>query len=119
MEGNDRINVHENEQGRNDGRKIAKLMLTPHTINDLWQEYEQFGTCNRKPAKDFTSSERGQVKHTYYSMRKFLWEVVGNLVESGTMDAQVACDRVYYEVYGQNQSVTNIFKSRRMKRDKL
>jgi hypothetical protein len=83
---------------------VATLSPLPKTLHDLWHEYE-FGSGNRKPAKDFTPTERGKVKHSYYK-RKFLWEKVSEMVRSG-MIAQESCNKIY-EVYGQNLSVTQI-----------
>ena len=95
-------------------RKVAELSRLPRSLHALWQEYE-FGTGNRKAAKDFTPQERGKksVKHSYY-LRKFLWEQVAEMVQSG-MEADVACDRIY-DVYGRNQSVTFILDC--LKRDR-
>jgi hypothetical protein len=78
---------HDDSQNPNP-QLVAMLSPLPKTLHDLWQEYE-FGSGNRKPAKDFTPTERGKVKHSYYK-RKFLWEKVSEMVRSG-MIAQEAC----------------------------
>ena len=85
----------ENEEEGNAGsrNRISELSRLPKTLHALWQEY-QFGSGNKKAAKDFTPQERGKssVKHKYY-LRKCLWEQVAEMVQSG-MDADVACDRI-------------------------
>ena len=62
----------------------------------LWHEYE-FGIGGRKPARQFTSVERGRVKFKY-SRRKIIWNAIDRMVRSGST-AQVAIDNIY-EVYG-------------------
>ena len=89
----------------------AKLVKTPRTLHELWQEYE-LGGPGRKPVKDWTAEERGKCKHTIY-MRKFLWNKVAEMVRAG-IDANLACDQIY-STYGQNTSGTNILKA--LKRD--
>ena len=92
---------------------VTELSKLPKTLHALWQEYE-FGSGNRKPAKDFTANERGRVRYKYYK-RKFFWHKVSEMIRRG-MTSQVACDRIY-EVYGPNQSITNILIQ--LKRDDL
>jgi len=76
-------------------------------IHALWHEYE-FGIGGCKPARDFTPSEPGgKTKFTYYR-RRVVWDAVDTLVHAGWM-ANAACDHIY-EIYGCNQSVTNIIK---------
>jgi hypothetical protein len=91
---------------------LGILSKAPKVVHDLWQEYV-FGGAGRKPAKDFTPSERGACKHIY-TLRKPLWEKVSELVRHGIV-ATVACDLVY-EAYGRNLPVTKIL--RLMKRDR-
>ena len=63
-------------------------------------------------AKDFTPTERGNVKHVY-SLRKLLYNKVAELMRSGVL-ATAACDTVY-EAYGPRLPLTNIL--RKMKAD--
>jgi hypothetical protein len=104
-------NEDEEENARGNNILQAKLLKTPRTLHELWQEYE-LGGPGRKPVKDWTAQERGKCKHTIY-MRKFLWNKVAEMVRAG-IDANLACDQIY-GVYGQNNSVTNILKA--LKRD--
>ena len=59
----------------------------------------------KKPAKDFTESERGRVK-SVYSFRLKFWEKCDEMVRGG-LTANVACDRIY-QAYGVRTSVTKI-----------
>jgi len=44
----------------------ASLSPLPRTLHALWHEFE-FGIGGRKPARDFTASERGgKNKHSFY-----------------------------------------------------
>ena len=74
----------------------ATLSRCPRNLYVLWQEYE-FGLGGRKPARQFTSAERGRVKFKY-SRRKIIWGAIDRMVRGGAT-AQVAIDRIY-EVYG-------------------
>jgi hypothetical protein len=38
---------------------VAEVLKIPKTLHDLWNEYH-FGIGGLKPAKDFTSAERGR-----------------------------------------------------------
>jgi hypothetical protein len=90
----------------------ASLMPTPRSLFDLWQEY-QHGIGGRKPARLFSHSERGHVKHKYHR-RKIVWDIVSGIVRQGhTSDA--AIDRLH-AIYGAQTSVTNIING--LKRDK-
>jgi len=83
----------------------AMLLPLPRTIHALWHEYE-FGIGGRKPAGEFTPTERGgKNKHSYYC-RRVVWDVVDTFVCKG-WSANAVCDRIY-ETYGRNQSVTYI-----------
>jgi hypothetical protein len=78
----------------------------------LWHEYE-FGIGGRKPAKYFTSAERGKVKHAY-TRRKLIWDTISTLVRAGhSVSGAIA---MIYDVYGASTSVTNI--TLLMRRDK-
>ena len=93
------------------GRKDDFMYRSPRTLHTLWNEYE-FGLANRKPAKDLTAAERGQVKYVYHR-KKVLWDKVAEMVRSG-WSAHDACNRMY-EVYGESSSVTQIINQ--MRRD--
>jgi|DEB19_MinimDraft_2_1074335.scaffolds.fasta_scaffold26703_2 hypothetical protein len=91
---------------------VATLSPTPRTLHMLWQEYT-VGIGGRKPARQFTSAERGLVKHRY-SHRKYFWDVIDKLILRG-FTAQVAIDGVYNR-YGRELCVTKIID--RIKRDR-
>lgn len=78
------------------GAPAATLSTCPRNLYVLWQEYE-FGVGGRKPARQFTSVERGRVKFKY-SRRKIIWNAIDRMVRGGDT-AQVAIDRIY-GVYG-------------------
>ena len=90
---------------------LATLMPTPRSLHDLWQEY-QHGVGGRKPARLFSYSERGRVKHRY-CRRKVVWDLIAGLVRQGHT-ANAGMDRIY-AVYGGQTSVTNIING--LKRD--
>ena len=90
----------------------AILSRSPKTLHTLWVEYE-FGLANRKPAKDFTASERGKVKHAY-SRRKVVWDKIGEMIRSG-WSSDEACNKIY-DAYGAQSNITQIIKQ--MKKDK-
>jgi len=73
----------------------ATLSRCPRTLELLWDEYEN-GIGGRKPAKDFTPRERGQVKHKY-CRRKVFWTVMERLFRRGcTVETAIArIKRVY------------------------
>ena len=100
-------------QEQEEEQRTASLSSCPKSIHTLWQEYE-FGIGNRKPAKDFTGSERGRHKYSYHR-RKVVWDQVAEMVRSG-WDANTACTKIY-EVYGANQAVTYIINQ--MRKDKM
>jgi hypothetical protein len=60
---------------------VATLSPHPKDLFQLWHEYE-FGIGGRKPAKQFTVSERARVKFKY-CRRKIVWDVIDRLVRSG------------------------------------
>ena len=93
-------------------RLVATLSPRPRTLHDLWHEY-QTGMSRKKPAREFSESERGKVK-SVYSFRLKFWEKCDEMVRSG-MTADVACDRIY-EAYGVGYSITKILAA--MNRDK-
>jgi hypothetical protein len=89
---------------------IATLSPRPRDLHLLWLEYE-FGVGRRKPARQFTSIERGRVKFKY-CQRKVVWDCIDRLARSG-YTAQTAIDKIY-DVYGQT-TVTRIIE--RMRHD--
>ena len=84
----------------------AKLCSRPQNLYVVWEEYIT-GIGGNKPAKQFTSTERGAVKHVY-SKRKGFWDLVQRMVNNG-YTAQVSVDRIY-AVYGQDKPVSYILK---------
>jgi Transcriptional activator of glycolytic enzymes len=90
----------------------ATLMPTPRSLHDLWQEY-MHGVGGRKPARHFSHTERGRVRHKYHR-RKIVWDLIAGLVRQGHT-ADTAID-IIYAVYGGQTSVTNIING--LKRDK-
>ena len=90
----------------------ATLSPCPKSLHILWMEYLH-GIGGRKPAKDFTSEERGKQKHKY-CLRKPFWDLTKHMINHG-LSAQVAVDKIY-NVYGNLGSVTKIL--RKIKRDK-
>jgi Transcriptional activator of glycolytic enzymes len=84
------------------------LSPTPRTLAELWKEY-QFGIGGSKPAKDWSSTERGNtrqgIKQKYYR-RKMVWLTIEKLMERGhTRDAAINKIR---SAYGWRCSVTQI-----------
>lgn len=96
------------EELQDDGVHPATLAKTPRTLAELWEEY-QFGIGNRKPAKDFTSQERGNrrngLKQKYYR-RKFVWWTIEELMARG--DSRDAAIHKIRSAYGFRCSVTTI-----------
>jgi hypothetical protein len=78
----------------------------PKTLLMLWHEY-MHGLPGNKPAKDFTTAERGTVKFAY-SRRKVFWDVMRDLINAGHTELS-AVDLVY-QTYGRNSSNTTICK---------
>ena len=92
--------------------RAAVLSNMPKTLQALWNEYE-FGIGNNKPAKLFTSCERGKCRYTYHR-RKVVWDQIADMVRRG-WDAQDACNKLY-DVYGHQLSVTAIINQMRKDR---
>ena len=82
----------------------ASLMSKPNSLYELWQEY-QFGVGGRKPAKDFSSQERGKCKSTY-CRRKYFWDLVEKHIACGYTH-ESAIDRIL-GVYTTSLSVTEL-----------
>jgi hypothetical protein len=103
-----------NTDGPSQNQAPASATLSPHprSLHVLWQEYLE-GIDGRKPAKDFSSTERGAVKKLY-SFRKVAWDLIKDLHRAG-YSAENACDKIY-ESYGASLSVSAIIK--RIKEDR-
>jgi hypothetical protein len=63
---------------------------------ELWAEYIT-GIEGNKPARFFTPSERGKVKHTY-CRRKLAWDCIAEHVRAG-FTPQAACAKIH-QAYG-------------------
>jgi hypothetical protein len=85
---------------------LATLSPRPNTLAVLWLEYE-CGIGGRKPAKDFTTAERGRCTKTYYR-RNLVWRKIDHLVRAGH-SYEVASHMLQMQ-YGANLSVTEIIK---------
>jgi hypothetical protein len=59
----------------------AKLAHHPRTLLSMWHEY-LYGIGDNKPAKNFTSFERGKVKFNF-CRRKSFWDIMVRLVNAG------------------------------------
>ena len=88
------------------GGNNAKLYKGVKNLYDLWHEYE-FGLAGNKPAKHFTSRERGQCRFLY-SRRRVFWDTVQRMINAGHT-SDTAVDRVYL-VYGRSLAVTYILR---------
>lgn len=84
----------------------AHLSKCPRSLYDLWKEY-MFGFSGNKPAREFTTSERGAVKHVY-SKRNVFWMTVSDLIRSGWTSDR-AIEKIY-SVYGGSTCVTKVLK---------
>jgi hypothetical protein len=90
----------------------AELSKGPGSLHELWTEWTH-GIGSLKPAKDFTSAERGKSRYTY-SRRRVFWDMVSHhLLADISSDLTIA--RIY-GAYGRSLGVTEILK--RMTRDK-
>jgi hypothetical protein len=111
--GNDDTNLGP-QNARTPTAPAASLSPTPRNLYDLWTEY-QVGIGGRKPASQFSQSERGKVKHRY-CRRNVIWSMVEKLVKGKGLSCDVAIERIY-AVYGSQRSVTSIIDA--IRRDKL
>mgnify|MGYP006196021747 FL=1 len=84
----------------------VKLMKNPNDLFTVWKEWE-FGMNGMKPAKDFTSHERGANKFTY-CQRKVFWDAVHQLIARGHT-SDTAVDRIH-EAYGWGKSICEILR---------
>ena len=100
-----------NENGGDATRGTIPFTLTlvknPKSLHVLWQEYE-FGVGGRKPAREFSSKERGAVKFSY-SLRKYFWELVDKMINKGYTHAS-AIDRIYL-LYGTKTCTTKVLQN--------
>jgi Transcriptional activator of glycolytic enzymes len=96
------------QQVQQEGTLPATLSPTPRTLAELWEEY-QFGIGGRKPAKDWSSTERGNtrqgIKQKYYR-RKMVWLTMEKLMATG-MSRDAAINKIR-QAYGWRCSVTQI-----------
>ena len=102
--------VGEGEDGRIDGGQVVKqdlLSKCPKDLYVLWGEY-QFGLNGRKPARQFTSAEKGKISSIYSKQNK-VWKLIQNLIHKLNEDYRVIIDSIY-SAYG-HVSVTEIIKN--------
>ena len=107
---NHRVNGGMQNNNRANGSNIVKkdlLSSCPKDLHILWREY-QFGLDGRKPAKQFTSAERGLVS-SIYSKRHKVWKLIDELIHKRGEDYRVVIDSIY-AAYG-HVSVTDIIKN--------
>ena len=97
--------------GRDD-RLETDLSRLPKTLYDLWDEYT-VGLEGHKPAKLYTSTERGRCKYKY-TRRKVVWSKVEELVLGGHT-AHAAIDMIL-DHYGKEKSVTQVINLMRKDR---
>ena len=88
-------------------QRPARLSKRIRTLNLLWDEW-LVGLDGNKPALDFTTQERGKVKHMY-SKRMHVWKCITLQVHGG-LTAEIAIDRIY-ACFGANLSVTKIIQA--------
>ena len=96
------------DQQVQEGTLPATLAKTPRTLAELWEEY-QHGIGNRKPAKDWSATERGNTMHGIkqkYYRRKMVWMTMERLMANG-MSRDAAINRIR-GAYGWRCSVTQI-----------
>ena len=91
-----------------EGTCPATLAKQPRTLAELWEEY-QVGIGGRKPAKDWTSTERGNrtggLKQKYYRRKMVWWTIEELMRRGGTRDSAINKIR---SAYGWRCSVTQI-----------
>ena len=85
----------------------AQLSRNVNSLGALWDEW-LIGLNGNKPAKDFTSRERGANRHKY-SKRLHVWRCISRHVGAG-FSAEVVIDRIH-QCFGYNLSVTRIIKA--------
>lgn len=99
-----RNNFHEAAAAALQPVLIAQLSKAPKTLFVLWEEY-QFGMTGNKPAKDFTSFERGACR-SVYCRRKVFWDCVSKHVHAGFF-AVTAITKIL-DAYGHSNTVSTI-----------
>jgi len=97
---------HLNHQQQAEIRE-AILSRGPRTLWNLWLEYEE-GLDNHKPAKNFTASERGQVK-SVYSHRNHFWRAMEKIISRG--HSALAAIEMLQTAYGEQLSVSNMCRA--------
>lgn len=97
------LQLRAHQEGADPLAKLGK----PKNLLQLWHEY-LFGLNGNKPAKDFTTVERGKCRFVY-SRRKSFWDVMIQLINQG-LDELTAIDRIR-QCYGHSVSVTDITKA--------
>lgn len=93
--------------------KFATLHSCPRTLELLWDEYQN-GIGGRKPAREFTRSERGKVKFKY-SRRLLFWKCMERLLNRGNTVSTAI--RKIHDIYGYTTVTKLIEKLRRDERN--
>ena len=94
-------------------RLETSLSRLPKTLYDLWDEYT-VGLEGRKPAKLYSSTERGRCKYKY-TRRRVVWQKIEELVLAG-FTSHAAIDMIL-DHYGKEKSVTQVINL--MRKDRL
>ena len=102
------------EEAETMDRCCARLEKNDHCLYRRWIEYE-FEIGSNKPAKEFTSIERGTCKFVY-SLREVFWNKVSEMVGAGWNYTE-ACDAIK-KLYGVGLSATKILQAMRRDRKK-
>ena len=102
------------EEAQTIERSRARLEKNICCLHQLWVEYE-FGIGSNKPAKEFTSEERGRCRFVY-SLRKVFWEKVSEMVGAGWNYTE-ACNAIKNH-YGAGLCSTKILQAMRRDRRK-
>ena len=84
----------------------ATLYPRPRRLQQLWEEWVS-GIDGRKPACEFTSYERGQVK-SKFCLRKPFWLLMERLIKTRGFDTQTALNKVHQVYCG--STMTNMLK---------
>lgn len=83
---------------------LASLSRNSKSLYTLWHKYE-YEIGSRKPAKCFTSRDRGSIRYNF-SKRKVFWDLVV-LMANRCREASESIDMIYKH-YGYKVSVTFI-----------
>ena len=92
------------------GDEPTNLTGNPPNFHVVWNDYET-GIGGNKPAKYFTKTESGRVKHMY-SRRLVLWKGVGRMIARGTT-CNAVIERIY-DVYKSLDKVSTILNAMRI-----